>query len=72
MVKFLLKVGKDNLEVEHTSEESFEDFQAKVFTITDIPPKNLKVLFKAKMIKVIKIIRRTTNLCWPFQKEALS
>ena len=33
-------------------DENFEDFQAKVYALTDIPPKNLKVLFKAKMIKV--------------------
>lgn len=72
MVKFTLKVGKENFEVEHTSEESYEDFQAKVFAVTDIPPKNLKVLFKAKMIKVIKFIPRTTNLCLPFQMEVLS
>ena len=52
MPKYVLKSGKELLEVEHTNEETFEDFQAKVFTLTDIPPKNLKVLFKAKMIKV--------------------
>ena len=52
MPKYILKSGKELLEVEHTNEETFEDFQAKVFTLTDIPPKNLKVLFKAKMIKV--------------------
>lgn len=52
MPKYSLKSGKDILEIEHTEAESFEDFQAKVFTLTDIPPKNLKVLFKGKMIKV--------------------
>jgi hypothetical protein len=53
MVKFTLKVTKETFEIEHTAQESFEDFQAKVYTLTDIPPKNLKVLFKAKMIKVL-------------------
>ena len=53
MVNYTLKVGKETFEVEHSPEDSFEDFQAKVFAITDIPPKNLKVLFKSKMIKVI-------------------
>lgn len=52
MVKYTLKVGKEELEVEHTQEENFEDFQAKVFTLTDIPPKNQKILLKGKMIKV--------------------
>ena len=52
MPKYILKCGKDVLEVEHSQQETFEDFQAKVFALTDIPPKNLKVLFKAKMIKV--------------------
>lgn len=52
MVKFTLKVGKETFEVEQTPEESFEDFQAKVFALTDIPPKNLKLLVKSKMIKV--------------------
>lgn len=52
MVKFTLKVGKDSYELEHTPAETYEEFQAKVFAYTDIPPKNLKVLFKAKMIKV--------------------
>lgn len=51
MVKYTLKVGKEELEVEHTQEENFEDFQAKVFTLTDIPPKNQKILLKGKMIK---------------------
>lgn len=51
MVKYFLKVGKENLQVEHTPEETFEQFQAKVFALTDIPPKNLKVLCKSKMIK---------------------
>ena len=53
MPKFILKCGKDTFEIEHTAEETFEDFQAKTFALTDIPPKNLKVLFKSKMIKVI-------------------
>ena len=52
MTKYSLKVGKQTFEVEHTQEESFEDFTAKVFAITDIPPKNQKILFKGKMIKV--------------------
>ncbi len=52
MPKYSLKSGKDTFEVEHTQTESYEDFQAKVFALTDIPPKNLKVLFKGKMIKV--------------------
>lgn len=55
MPKYNLKSGKDMFDIEHTNEESFEDFQAKVFAITDIPPKNLKVLFKGKMIKVYHI-----------------
>lgn len=52
MPKYSLKSGKDVFDVEHDNTESFEDFQAKVFALTDIPPKNLKVLFKGKMIKV--------------------
>lgn len=54
MVNYTLKLGKEVFEVEHSAEETFEDFQAKVFAITDIPPKNLKVLCKSKMIKVRK------------------
>ena len=56
MVKYILKVGKETFDVEHTSEETFEDFQAKVFAITDIPPKNQKILCKSKMIKVNLIL----------------
>lgn len=56
MPKFSIKSGKDALDIEHTPTESFEDFQAKVFALTDIPPKNLKVLFKGKMIKVVSIL----------------
>ena len=52
MVKYFLKSGKENFEVEYDEGETFEDFQAKVFAITDIPPKNLKILLKSKMIKV--------------------
>lgn len=52
MPKFNLKSGKDLFDVEQAAEETYEDFQAKVFALTDIPPKNLKVLFKGKMIKV--------------------
>lgn len=63
MVKFVLKAGKEVLEVHHEQGESFEDFQAKVYTLTDIPPKNLKVLFKAKLIKVVMVIHRTTRHC---------
>ena len=53
MVNFSLKVGKETCEIEHTQEEDFEDFQVKVFTLTDIPPKNQKILLKGKMIKVL-------------------
>lgn len=52
MPKFNLKSGKDLFDVEQAADETYEDFQAKVFALTDIPPKNLKVLFKGKMIKV--------------------
>lgn len=52
MPKYNLKSGKDLLDVEHLQTETFQDFQAKVFALTDIPPKNLKILFKGKMIKV--------------------
>ncbi len=52
MVKFALKIGKETFDIEHSAQQTFEDFQAKVFAVSDIPPKNLKVLFKAKMIKV--------------------
>ena len=52
MVKYSLKVGKEVFDIEHSGEESFEDFQVNVFAITDIPPKNQKVLCKSKMIKV--------------------
>lgn len=72
MPKFILKCGKEVLDVEHVEGESFEDFQAKVFALTDIPPKNLKVLFKAKMIKVRRSRLRTTNRCWPSQTTSSS
>jgi hypothetical protein len=52
MVKFTIKVGKELFELEHEPEELFEEFQGKIFALTDIPPKNIKILFKAKMIKV--------------------
>lgn len=52
MPKYNLKSGKDLLDVEHLQAETFQNFQAKVFALTDIPPKNLKILFKGKMIKV--------------------
>lgn len=55
MPKYNLKSGKDTYDIEHTNTESYEDFQAKVFALTDIPPKNLKILFKGKMIKVSNI-----------------
>lgn len=55
MPKYNLKSGKDTYDIEHTNKESYEDFQAKVFALTDIPPKNLKILFKGKMIKVSNI-----------------
>lgn len=71
MVKFTLKLGKDNIEVEHIANEPFEDFQAKVFTLTDIPPKNLKILFKAKMIKVQYDLPRIIRLFWLFLKAVL-
>ncbi len=62
MPKFNLKSGKDLFDVEQTADETYEDFQAKVFALTDIPPKNLKVLFKGKMIKVtISSIFRIVN-----------
>lgn len=54
MVKYSLKVGKEVCEVEHSGEETFEEFQAKVFAVTDIPPKNQKVLCKSKMVKVYR------------------
>jgi hypothetical protein len=61
MVNFTLKVGKENFELEQTADENWEDFQAKVFALTDIPPKNLKVLCKSKMIKVRSSPLRTTQ-----------
>lgn len=62
MVRYVLKSGKENFDVEHSPEESFEEFQAKIFALTDIPPKNLKVLCKSKMIKVHASPFRTTKL----------
>ncbi len=56
MSKYSLKSGKDLLDVDHEQADTFEDFQAKVFALTDIPPKNLKILFKGKMIKVVSYI----------------
>lgn len=70
MVRYVLKSGKENFDVEHTPEESFEEFQAKVFALTDIPPKNLKVLCKSKMIKVHSPSFRTTKLFLVFPKKA--
>ena len=52
MPKYILKVKKEEYAVEHDQASSFEEFQAKIFSKTDIPPKNLKILFKSKMIKV--------------------
>jgi hypothetical protein len=67
MPKYSLKSGKDTHDIEHEPEESFEDFQAKVYALTDIPPKNMKVVFKGKMIKVPRSLCRTTGHCcsWP-------
>ena len=64
MPNFALKSGKEVFEVEHSAEESFEDFQAKVFAVTDVPPKNLKILFKGKMIKVILDQLRMQQHSW--------
>ena len=72
MVKYLLKSGKETFEVEHSEEQSFEDFQVNAYTLTDIPPKNLKVLFKSKMIKVKPPLCRTTPVCSPSPKAAPS
>jgi hypothetical protein len=63
MPKYSFKAGKDTFEIEHTAEESFEDFQAKVYALTDIPPKNLKVMFRGKMIKVLEVLCRKTRRC---------
>ena len=61
MPNFSLKSGKEVFEVELEANESYEDFQAKVFALTDVPPKNLKMLFKGKMIKVAFISLRTSG-----------
>ena len=69
MVKYSLKAGKEVNDVEHSEEESFEDFQVKVFTITDIPPKNQKILCKSKMIKVFEYLLRIMPPCLLFLTE---
>ena len=56
MPNFSLKCGKEVSDVELDAGESFLDFQAKVFALTDVPPKNLKLLFKGKMLKVVNLV----------------
>ena len=51
MAKVTIKHSKESHEVEVEEDETFESFQAKVYALTTVPPKSMKLLLKGKEIK---------------------
>lgn len=52
MPKLVIKAGKETAQLEIFETDSFELFQGNIFALTDIPPKNQKIMVKGKFIKV--------------------
>ena len=51
MVKVTIKFLKDSYELAVDEEDNFELFQAKVYAVTTVPPKSMKLLDKGRQIK---------------------
>ena len=51
MATVTIKFSKDSYDIAIDQDETLESFQAKVYALTTVPPRSMKLLLKGKEIK---------------------